>query len=283
MDNIHLHESGNCQPIGQLSTTRESVDSITALFEIFDPITLLEMDDVELMNRVDTKFIIGISMLPQLLKKAAEDYRILEIGGSRMNNYSTVYFDTSTYDMYMMHHNGKLNRLKIRMRSYVNSDLYFLEIKRKTNKGKTSKRRIAISSSCFNAMGFGTLELQFVTTRTPFHPTSLIAQMQDSFQRITLVDKNMTERVTIDTSMVFKSIPSGVYQDVEGLVIIEMKQAGFYPSNFGAYLHELHVLPGSLSKYCLGMVLVNPNLKSNQFKRKLRKIYKLTTTSHETY
>ena len=248
----------------------------------FVPISLTEMDSVKLMNRIDTKFLIGVQHLNILLERALEHYRIVEIDGTRIIPYSTIYFDTVDTIMYMMHHNRKLNRYKIRMRSYVMSGVSFLEIKRKNNKGRTTKKRIPIENEQFNLMLLKENEQEFVLKKTPYHPTLLKPQLQNSFNRITLVDKNLTERVTLDTTLIYKNLLNGLHKELNGLVIVEMKQDGACQSHFRTYLNELSVLPKSMSKYCLGMVLVNPEIKSNRFKNKIRVINKITANNHAT-
>jgi hypothetical protein len=234
------------------------------------------------MNRVDTKFLVAAHQLNILLDRALEHYRIVEIDGSRVIPYSTIYFDTEDTKMYMMHHNRKLNRYKIRMRSYIESEISFLEIKTKNNKGRTSKKRIGIENEQFKLMLLTENEQEFILKKTPYHPTLLKPQLQNLFRRITLVDNNLTERVTLDTCLTYKSLINGVANEVNGLIIIEMKQEGANRSRFNAYLNELSILPKSMSKYCLGMVLVNPEIKSNRFKNKLRVINKITATNHAT-
>jgi len=257
-------------------------DPLAQLIDTFEPISLVEMDSVKLMNRVDTKFIIGNSQLPELLKMALKHYRVVEIDGKRIIPYSSIYFDTDDTEMYMMHHNGKLNRYKIRMRSYIDSGISFLEIKRKNNKGRTSKKRIGITPEQFQSMTFEEKEQLFVAAKTPYQALTLKPQIESSFKRITLVDKNLTERVTLDTALEYKKMSDGLVKKVEGIVIIELKQDGAYRSNFKDYLHALSINCGSLSKYCLGMVLVNPSLKNNRFKNKIRKITKITNNNHGT-
>jgi hypothetical protein len=248
----------------------------------YDPISLHEMDKVQLMNRVDTKFLIGLNQLPFILKKAKEHYRIVEIDGERISPYSSIYFDTEDAEMYKMHHNGKLNRYKVRMRSYVNSGDSFLEVKRKNNKGLTSKERVRIDNKLFKAMEFHESEMRFIKNQTPYAPFALKPHIQNFFQRITLVDKNETERVTLDVGLTYMDFTTNIHKSVDGLVIVEMKQDGAAKSHFRTYLNELHVLPGSISKYCLGMALTNPWVKSNRFKSKLRKINKITQNNHVT-
>lgn len=279
----------DCIPLKCISTPTDlaALDKkIRSLFSDlllkFDPITLKEMDKVQLMNRVDTKFLIGLSQLSVILQQAVEHYRIVEIDGERISPYSSIYFDTDDAEMYTMHHNGKLTRCKIRMRSYVNSGDSFLEIKTKNNKGMTSKGRIKIDKKQFSSMVLNDVENHFIKNKTPYKSSVLKPQLQNFFQRITLVDKNETERVTLDIGLMYKDLHTHVMKSVDGLVIVEMKQDGAAKSHFRDYLNELHILPGSMSKYCLGMTLLKPNVKNNRFKNKLRKINKITEKNHVT-
>lgn len=279
----------DCIPQKCISTPIELVDlsaKVKLLFADlltqFDPISLHEMDNVQLMNRVDTKFLIGLNQLPFILKNAVQHYRIVEIDGERISPYSSIYFDTEDAEMYTMHHNGKLNRYKIRMRSYVNSGDSFLEIKKKNNKGMTSKGRIKIDPKHFKSMEFHETANNFIADETSYKSGVLKPQLQNFFQRITLVDKNETERVTLDIDLLYKDLHSNQFKSVDGLVIVEMKQDGATKSHFRTYLNELHVLPGSMSKYCLGMALLKSDLKNNRFKTKLRKINKITAKNHVT-
>ena len=89
----------------------------------FDKISLDEMNGVSLMKRVDTKFILSESQLLKVFSKIQKDYKVLEIDNERLMQYSTLYFDTQNKKCFKEHHNGKLNRYKIRMRKYLVSDL----------------------------------------------------------------------------------------------------------------------------------------------------------------
>ena len=108
----------------------------------FQPVSLSEMDKVKLMRRTETKYVFDATMLPEVLDGLAGTYRVLEIEGVRRNPYNTVYFDTDNLKFYTEHHNGKLNRQKIRIRTYVNSAISFIEIKTKNNKGRMIKKRV---------------------------------------------------------------------------------------------------------------------------------------------
>ena len=103
----------------------------------FAPITLEEMNDVRLLNRTDTKFVTTVPVLRRLLTMAQDDYYAQVIDGECIAPYYTVYFDTDDCAMYQKHESGHTNRQKLRIRSYVNSGLNFLEVKTKNNRGRT--------------------------------------------------------------------------------------------------------------------------------------------------
>jgi len=281
MDDYILQKSTSI-PLEFEKINEDLKNSFISTIEQFEPISLGEMDAVKLMNRVDTKFLININQLHVLLDKAIEHYKIVEINGERVPHYSSIYFDTEHAEMYRMHHNGKLNRYKIRMRSYVDSGLSFLEVKNKSNKGRTSKNRIKIQEESFQSIQFDEAENDFLKSRTPYTSTQLQPKIQNFFERITLVDKNETERVTIDMGLIYKNPETDAIKAVDDLVIVEMKQDGASKSHFRCYLNELRILPSSMSKYCLGMVLLYTDLKKNKFNTKIRKINKLTEKKHDT-
>ncbi len=256
-------------------------ESLYGILDEFEIISLAEMDSVRLMSRIDTKYLLNRHQLPQLLIKAREHYKILEINNKRVAAYSTVYWDTDLSEMYIMHHNRKLNRYKIRMRSYLDSDISFLEIKQKNNKGITSKRRIEIDNSRFYNWLLNEREEQFLAEISPYCFDALRPSLQNSFQRITLVDKEETERITIDLDLTYKGIDSSHIHKMEDLVIIEMKQGvGSTHSFFYNYLRDMSIQPVNMSKYCMGMTLIYPALKSNRFKKKLRLINKITNNTN---
>ena len=118
---------------------------LTVPLEALAPITLEEMDGVKLLNRIDSKYLTDEATLVAILSDAAAaGYRVLETGGARISPYDSVYFDTPGLRMFLDHHNRRLRRQKVRTRAYLNSGDAFLEIKKKTNKGRTRKKRTGI-------------------------------------------------------------------------------------------------------------------------------------------
>ena len=63
---------------------------INEVIRLFEPITLAEMSEVKLMNRIDTKFVTTVQKLTLLLQMAQDDYWIQEIDGERNLVYDTT-------------------------------------------------------------------------------------------------------------------------------------------------------------------------------------------------
>jgi hypothetical protein len=242
-----------------------------------EPITLSEMKDIRLMNRIDTKYLVSAKLLPELLRQLENDFRIQEVEGKKISGYRTMYFDTEDMSMYLMHHNAKRNRQKIRSRCYVDSGITFLEIKKKDNKGRTRKERIRIPNEDFSDFSSNPEAVAFVEKNTGFKIGDIFPTVLSSFDRITLVNYERTERITIDTNLYYSNFRTKKNTEANDLVIIELKQDGKTHSLLKDKLAEYRVFPGGMSKYCLGCVLTDENAKQNRFKQKVRYINKLTT------
>ena len=236
----------------------------------FDKISLDEMNGVSLMKRVDTKFILTESQLLKVFSKIRKEYKVLEIDNERLMQYSTLYFDTKNKKCFKEHHNGKLNRYKIRMRKYLVSDLCFLEVKKKNNLGVTNKTRRQIKDF-ETILSSGSKEFIY---NSQINDLLLEPALYNNFNRITLVNKNYPERVTIDTNLSFKS--ANKEKIFDNLVVIEIKQEGKRLNTvMNKALKLMSILPTNFSKYCLGITNTFDNIKSNRFKEINLKINKL--------
>jgi hypothetical protein len=240
-------------------------------------ITLDEMSDIKLMNRIDTKYLIHESLLPELLESVKDEYRVQVVAGLPVCKYQTLYYDTPELKMYTLHHNRKLQRQKIRTRTYLDSNLSFLEVKHKNNKGRTKKKRIPIPPMVFDKVKTSPEAVAFLKEQAPNYPIGeLLPQVYNKFDRITLVNNGKTERLTIDGNIAFVNMQTGIERAVPGFMIVELKQDGLFPSVFRDQLMSRKVFSKGFSKYCLGTVVTNPAAKNNTFKNKIRYIEKLT-------
>ena len=233
----------------------------------FEAITLKEMDNVKLMNRTDTKFTFNIMQFEKALDIVLNDYRILEVEGKRVSRYKTLYYDTKGFNLYAKHHNGQLNRYKIRHRTYVESKIGFLEVKFKNNKGRTIKSRIKQAETTETWNGDAKT---FLDNMLPFEPHTLVPVIWVNYSRLTLVNKNSAERLTIDLDLEF--VNGDKTEKLSNLVIAEVKQESKKASPFLKAMKQLHIREGSISKYCMGIALTSDGVKKNNFKEKLNNI-----------
>ena len=238
------------------------------------PITLEEMSGIKLMNRTDTKFVATIEQLHLFLTAVRGKYYIQEINDKRIASYHTTYFDTSDYQMYGIHHAGRQVREKIRVRTYLDSDDTFFEIKNKNNHGRTKKKRISIS-------GHDTVEQEhesivpFMAKHAWYTIDEISPVIENWFNRITLVNYEKTERLTIDFNLRFHHLKSDDHDRLQHIAIIELKRDGNVPSPALDLLRDTRIKRSGFSKYCIGSALTNSKLKRNNFKERLTMIKKM--------
>lgn len=244
---------------------------LESILTSFRPITLDCMDLVKLMTRSDEKYLFRIDRLPGLLEMARPDFQVLEHSGKRLLGYESMYLDTPDHKMYLMHHNGKLNRFKIRIREYRETHEFYFEIKFKDNHRVTTKNRTRIGPG----LDYHSDEIRkFMLRYVPYSPEMLEPVLFSSFERITLVDSKLRERITIDINPTWRF--GDKWLNLSQIVILEVKSGNTSStSGFSHLLREARVTPSRLSKYCIGTAMLYPEIKHNSFKAKLLKINKL--------
>jgi hypothetical protein len=246
------------------------MQSVIEQLNKFESVTLKQLDSVKLQNRMDTKYILSKAQLALLLEGIKEEQFVLEIDNTRVFNYKTIYFDTPDFQFYKDHHNGCVNRIKVRSREYVESKLSFYEIKRKLFGTRTDKQRKIIPAiyqevplADYNLIQYKRLNNKPIEKKLTNH-----------FKRITLTNKKFTERITIDLEIGFDNGKKQI--QLSELVVIEVKQgkADVF-SNTIQMLKKLRVHESSFSKYVIGVSLLEENIKHNNFKPILLKLNKI--------
>jgi len=236
----------------------------------FETVTLKQLDSVELQNRIDTKYILTRNELLLLLQGIKAEQFALEIQGNRIFNYQTVYFDTEDYQFYKDHHNGFVNRVKVRSREYLESNLCFYEIKRKVYGTRTDKQRKRIPSIYYAVPPEDYMMIEYKRLRNQ----PIVQKMTNFFKRITLTNKKFTERITIDLDIHFDNGVSKIA--LPNLAVIEVKQGkSDVFSNTIQVLKKLRIRETSFSKYAVGVALLEKNVKHNNFKHILLKLNKI--------
>lgn len=239
------------------------------ILQLFDPISLSYLQDKALLlNRKDLKFIFPKTVLNLVLEDCLQDYQILKINNTCLFQYKSSYLDTKGLDLYFDHHRGKGNRYKIREREYIQSQLRYIEVKYKTNKNQTIKIRQSIS----NQANIG----NFINDNTGFSATDLYTSLNLEYTRITLLNKINKEKVTLDLNLkCYQEDSNVIFYD--NIVIAEVKSEQIISLKFNEIMKKYSIRSSSFSKYCLGIVSLNPKLKQNNFKMMYNQIIKVNS------
>jgi hypothetical protein len=241
----------------------------------YQTIDLEQIETVKLMNRVDRKYTLQLATAFSILQKAQGDYFILEVNNIKISPYISEYFDTEDYSLYFDHHSKKVNRYKIRHRFYGSSNESFVEVKFKNNKGRTIKTRMKDFGN--NPEVFSEEQNQFINNLTGINTANIAKVLGVKYNRVTLVNQKFTERVTFDFELKFNDNQHSV--DYGAVVVIEVKQSRFQFSPIVNLLKAAKIPALGLSKYCLGMISLKPNIKHNSFRKKLHLLRKYTNKS----
>ncbi len=268
----------NKQAQSQESNAHGSLTSlINELLIPFEGYGLNDLNNANLMNRVDSKFMLPLSFLPELLTHIQGQYRVLDIQGKRLFSYYNQYFDTPELDLYKAHHNGKLNRYKVRQRRYVDTATEYLEVKLKNNQSRTVKTRIKLAQTN-NQQANSTA---FIKEQMKNSFAHLNVTQQSGYNRIALANEEKAERLTLDFNLWYNTPKGDNKITLPGFFIAELKQSKKTKhSPFYKLMSKYHIFPASFSKYCIGCALLYPErLKVNRFKPVLARLKHLNRTN----
>lgn len=258
-------------PAGSDRKTPDELCSVAHDLLQFDAVGLSRIGTVASANRIDTKFVLPLNQVPDSLECLRNSYSILEVGGVRLHRYRTLYFDTRGFDLYFLHHRRSRRAFKVRSREYVDSGRSFLEVKRKAGRNRSVKLRTETSRPVTSLTGRAGV---FVQAHAPLDPARLENALWTGFHRISLISKSSPERVTIDLGLRFRR--AGAQAELQGVAVAELKQERLdRTSPLFRAMRSLGVRPTGFSKYCVGVSLLNPRVKHNRIKPKLRLARKL--------
>lgn len=242
------------------------------------PISLAELDaTAALRQRIDVKYLVPAAALAALAGRLAETHQVLEIAGERRFTYHTTYFDTAGLLTAREHLQGRRRRFKCRRREYAESGLSSFEVKLKDGRGRTIKHRAPVEGAPQSGpLGGAALAFLGDRLREAYGrevPAPLHAGLRMTFERMTLVAPARGERLTCDTGLRFWA-PGGAGGGLAaGYAIVESKSA-----RGGALadreLRGLGIRPvAACSKYCLGVAMTDPGLRSNPLRPLLRRYF----------
>ena len=125
----------------------------------------------------------------------------------------------------------------------------FLEVKRKNQSGKTIKKRIKVDRP---SEKLNTEQKKYINEILN-KKQELIYCHTNNFFRLTLVNKYLKERITLDFDLEFIKDDKIISEKTNNVVIVELKQESLNRNSFFyKLLKENGVRPSSMSKYCIG-------------------------------
>lgn len=250
-------------------------DRIAMITSQFQPISLEDINRrASLQTRADNKYFLPWERFTAFMETLQPMHVILEIGGQRVFTYDTQYFDTVGLGSYWDHVQKRRKRFKCRSRRYVDNGQYFFEIKLKSGRGETVKHKIAYSEAewgCVSPTAAAFLEECLRSSYDMTFVEPLVPTLRTLYQRITVAALDGTERITCDLNLAFGANNRWQGRMAPNYVLVETKSSRGR-GEADKKLWSLGARPSSGSKYCLGLSLVQPSLRSNPFQH-IRKNY----------
>lgn len=262
-------------------------------------ISLAELNQqAALMSRVDRKYLLPSGALPQFIAELEANpqqvLRVLSIGGSTRSTYASTYFDTDDLLSYRTAATNNRRKFKVRRRTYVDSDLSFLEVKVPNGRGANEKERLPLlDESEFNTAEEALLAKdarrrlrgsarEYVMNQLGEAGVELVnlrlkEALHTSYERTTLLhqDSGMnaaTSRITIDTRVSWQLAQAEqITKTLNDYVVVETKGA-MRTSKADHLLWRMGFRPARVSKYATGLALLRWDLRGNRWGKSLRLI-----------
>lgn len=234
------------------------------------PTTSLEhiIATADLQTRVDRKYLVPPEVFAHVLARLDGRMKVLDIDGRRLFQYESVYFDTPELLAYHQHVGGRRRRFKVRTRTYVDSAQSMLEVKTAGGRDETIKDRHPYQLD--ERYGLNPWAREVVGGR--LGDAALARRLELSlvsrYHRATLVEPATGSRLTCDVDLDFEDRRQR-RSGPDDLVLIESKTTGA-ASLADRTLWRLGHRPATVTKYCVGLGLLHPQLRANRWNRTLR-------------
>jgi hypothetical protein len=258
--------------------------AVAAAAAMVAPIGLKELNALaELQTRVDRKYFVPAELFHQLIARLADEMQVLEIDGRRTFGYESFYFDTPQLSTYRAHLQRRRQRFKARTRTYTDTGLCMFEVKLTGARGETVKQRVPHPQELRAELTDDALNHLGSTLRDAYHqdlPAGLRPTLVTSYRRTTFVSRTGEARLTCDVGLVCGDVEHEV-RDTGTHVLVESKSAG-RGSAPDRILRELGVRPAKVSKYCVAVAALHPELPSNPWQQTLRRYFGPRAVSHRS-
>jgi len=237
---------------------------------MIEDIAPIELDELiaraALLTRVDRKYLLTTTDLPDLLRGLPDDTRVLEIGDRREFGYESLYLDTPDLACYLAATRQRRRRFKLRIRRYVDADQRYLEVKVRGRRSTVVKHRVPHEAEDTVDADAATRLLARVGPR--WHPEQFTAQLHTSYHRTTLFLPASASRVTVDTGLRWELVDGGAVR-LPRHIIVETKSS-HGSSEVDRLLWSLRHRPCAVSKYATGLAALRPELPAHRWQPVLR-------------
>lgn len=219
-------------------------------------------------RRHDVKTVLDASRLSQLFSRVPDDWQLVTAGGSIVQPYHTVYFDTHDLRLFRDHRQGRLRRFKVRTRHYSDGTV-MLEVKLKGPGRLTQKiRRVHHEHGSIVPADLAWVSHHLERELGRSAPEPLIQTAWTRYERTILRAPDGTERLTIDRSLTTGN--GSASSDASEAVIAEVKSLAPRSSLLPA-LHAIGARPLRLSKYAVAVHRTH-QAHANRWRRGLRRL-----------
>ncbi|MBA2478979.1 MAG: polyphosphate polymerase domain-containing protein [Sporichthyaceae bacterium] len=233
------------------------------------PVSLAEVTaNADLQTRVDRKYLLPPEAVPVLAGALGDRALALEIDGARVFSYQSVYFDTPVRTSYLAAAHGRRRRFKVRTRTYADSGDCVLEVKTTGGRGQTIKVRRPYDPALRDVLTAEALAFVDDALGAPDLARTLEPVLTTAYWRATVLGVDLGFRLTADTDLVCSS-PGGASVLMDGQVVVETKSWSA-PTRPDRVLWWMGHRPVRISKYCVGMAALHPELPANRWHRALR-------------
>ena len=253
--------------------------------ENFSTITLDELNaEAGLLTRMDRKYLVPPVDTQHVINYLAPRAQVLQIDGLRHFRYASTYFDTPSLDAYFLAARKRRRRFKVRTRTYLDSNLCFLEVKTNGSREATVKDRFKYDPDDADRITpdghlFVIERLVESGTCSPDEARTiadtLIPVLGSTYNRTTLHLPHDEARATFDTELTWdlfdpdgRRLKTGV--SVGHLNVVETKNPSTASPTDRLLWRRGH-RPARISKYATGMALLYANLPTNRWNRTIKR------------
>jgi hypothetical protein len=237
-----------------------------------EPMALIELEaEAALLTRTDRKYVVPPATAIALVRALRGSAAVLEIGARRRFHYRSLYFDTDDRASYRGAAMGRRRRFKVRTRVYDDQSTCVLEVKTRGTRGETVKERLAYDHADRSRLTPEGRSFVDLATGRRGLGASLGPVMATSYVRSTVVDRRDGTRITLDRRLRCENL-QGDARSLDDFVIVETKSRGA-ATQADRWLWQHGLRPVRLSKFCVGMALLDPRLPANRWHRVLQRYF----------